>query len=99
MGRARPIFGAISYVLGLNIREKFQGHSSRASCICHVRDLGILGISDYLLGGLQPPALALGPTSFHRYIQSNTVYERGKFGFSGPFGFGDMKVQMLHFIQ
>jgi len=64
-----------------------------------VRDFGILGISDYLLGGLQSPALALGPTSFQRYIQRNTVYERGKCGFSGPFSFGDMKAQILHFLQ
>ena len=99
MGHARPIFRAISYVLGLNIREKFQGHSSRASCICHVRDLGILGISDYLLGGLQPPALALGPISMQRYTQRNTVYERGKFGHCGPFNFGDMKAQILHSVE
>ena len=63
-----------------------------------MRDFGILGISDYLLGGLQPPALALGPTSFQRYIQSNTVYERGKFGFYGPFSFVDMKAQILTFL-
>ena len=99
MGHARPIFGAISYVLGLNIRGKFQGHSSRASYICQVRDFGILGIYDYLLGGLQPSALTLSPISLQRYIQRNTVYERGKFGFSGPFSFGDMKAQILHFVQ
>ena len=95
MGRTRLIFGATSYVWGLNIRGKFQGRSSRASHFCQVRDFGILSISDYLLGGLQPPALALGPTSLQRY----TVYERGKFGFSGPFSFGDMKAQILHFLQ
>jgi len=94
MGRARPIFGAMSYVLGLNIRGKFQGHSSRASYICQVRDFGILGISDYLLAGLQAPALALGPTSLQRCIQRNTLYERVKLGFSGPFSFGDMKAQI-----
>jgi len=99
MGCARPIFGAISYVLGLNIGGKFQGHSSRASYICQVRDFGIMGISDYLLGGLQPPALALAPISLQRYIQRNTVYERRTFGFSAPFSLGDMKAQILHFIQ
>jgi len=99
MGRARPIFSATSYVLGLNIPGKFQGRSSRASHFCQVRDFGILGISDYLLGGLQPPALALGPISLQRYTQRNTVYERGKFGFSGPFSFGDMNAQILHFLQ
>ena len=90
MGDARPIFGATSYVWGLNIRGKFQGRSSRASHFCQVRDFGILSISDYLLGGLQPPALALGPTSLQRCIQRNTLYERVKLGFSGPFSFGDM---------
>ena len=99
MGHARPIFGAVSYGLGLNILGKFQGHSSTASYICQVRDFGILGITDYLLGGLQPTALALGPISLQRYIQRNTVYERGKLGFSGSFSFGDTKAQILHFIQ
>ena len=99
MGHARPICGAISYVLGLNIRGKFQGHSARASYICQVRDFGIVGISVYLLGRLQPPPLALGPISSRHYIPRNTVYECGKFGFSGPFSFGDMKAQILHFIQ
>ena len=99
MGRARPIFGAICYVWGLNIRGKFQDRSSRASHFCQVRDFGILGISDYLLGGLQPPALALGPICLQRYTQRNTVYERGKFGFSVPFSLGDMKAQILHFLQ
>ena len=37
MGLTRPIFGAVSYVWGLNIRGNFQGHSSRASYICQVR--------------------------------------------------------------
>jgi len=64
-----------------------------------VRDFGILGISDYILGGLQPPALALGGISLQRYIQRNTVYDRGKSGFSGLFSFGDMKAQILHFRQ
>jgi len=27
------------------------------------------------------------------------MYEAGKFGFSGPFSFGDMKVRTLTFIQ
>ena len=99
MGLARPIFGATSYVLGLNIPGKFQGHSSRASYISQVRDFGILGISDYILGGLQPLTLALGPISLRHYIPRNTVYERGKFRFSGPFSFGDMKAQTLHFIH
>jgi len=99
MGLARPIFGATSYVLGLNIPGKFQGHSSRASYICQVRHFGILGISDYHLGGLQPPALALGPVSLQRYIQRNTVYESEKLGFSGLSSFGDMKAQILHLVQ
>ena len=99
MGHARPIFGAICYVLGPNIQGKFQGHSSRASYICKVRDFGILGTSDYLLGGPQPPTLAVGPISLRHYIPRNTAYERGKLGFSGSFSFGDMKAQILHFIQ
>ena len=84
---------------GLNIQGKFEGHSSRASYICQVRDCGILGISDYLLGGLQPPALVLGPISLQRLIQRNMFYECGKFRFSGPFSFRDMKAQILHFLQ
>ena len=99
MRHARPIFGAISYVFGLNIPGKFQGHSSRASYVCQVRDFAMLGIYDNILGGLQPPALALGPMSLQHYIQRNTVYVRGKLGFSCQFSFGDMRAQILHFIQ
>jgi len=56
MGVTRPIFGAVSYLWGLNIPGKCQDHSSRASYICQVSHVGILGVSDQHPGGLLPAA-------------------------------------------
>jgi len=98
MGVTRPILGAISYVWGLNIPGKFQGRSSRASYICKVSHVGILGISAQHWGGLLPQ-LTLGPKFLRRYILRNSVYECGKFGFSDSFRFGDMKAPILCFVQ
>lgn len=56
MGVRRPIFGAVTYVWGLNIRGKFQGHSSRASYFCQVSHVGILGVSARYRGGPLPAA-------------------------------------------
>ena len=86
----------------LRFGSKYSGKISRSQLKgiihCQVRDFAILGIYD-ILGGLQPPTLALGPMSLQHYIQRDTVYVRGKLGFSCPFSFGDMKAQILHFIQ
>jgi len=99
MGPARPILATVSYVWGLNIWGKCQGHSSRESYICKVRNFVIFGVFDYFWGGVQPLALALGSISLWHYIPPNTVYKRGKFGFSGPFSFGDINAEILHFVR
>jgi len=99
MGVTRPVFRAISYVWGLNIRGKFQGRSSRASYICQVSYIGILGVSAQYWGGLLPAASPLGPKFLRRYVLRNSVYECGKFGFCDSFRFGDMKAPILRFVQ
>ena len=44
-------------------------------------------------------AKLLGPNFLWRYILRSTVDERGNFGCFGPFSFGDIKVQILSFVQ
>ena len=92
MGHARPILGTVSYVLGINIRGKFQGRSSRASHICQVRHFGNLNIFAHTRGGLHPPAKPLSLNFFLRhYILCTTMYQHEMFWFSGRFSFGDTK--------
>ena len=99
MGVRRPIFGAVSYLWGLNMWGKFQGHSSRASYICQVSHVGILGVWAHAWGGSFPPAWSLCPKFFRRYRLRNTVYERGKFHFSDSFSFWDIKASISHLVH
>ena len=64
MGIARLIFGAVSCISDLNIREKNLGQSSRASYISKGRYFGNLGVSSHLWGGLRPRPWPLGPIFF-----------------------------------
>jgi len=73
IGVTRAIFGAISYVWGLNIWGKFQGHGSRASYICQVSHVGILGVSAQHWGGVLSSAWRLGPKFLRHYILRNSV--------------------------
>ena len=49
-------------------------------------------------GDLLPAASPLGPKFLRRYLLRNSLYERGKFGFSDSFHFGDMKAPILRFV-
>ena len=44
-------------------------------------------------------SLTPGPKIFAFCILRSTAYKSGKFRFSGPFSFGDMKPQTLSFVQ
>ena len=54
MGVTKPIFGAVTYVWGLNIRGKFHGRSSRPSYFCQVRACWHYGVSAHAWGGPLP---------------------------------------------
>ena len=99
MGVTRPIFGAVTYVWGLNIRGKFQGHSSRASYFCQVRACCHIGVSADAWGGRLPPAWPLRPKFLRRHRLHNTVYESVKFRLSDSFSFGDIKSSIWHLVQ
>jgi len=63
MGVTRPIFGAVSYVWGLNTLTKFQGRSSRASYICHVSFSAFLAFAP-MFGAVAWPQLDACVQSF-----------------------------------
>ena len=99
MGVTRPIFGAVTYVWGLNIRGKCQGRSSRASYFCQGRACWHFGVATHVGSGPLPAASPLCPKFVRRYRLRNTVNERGKFRFSDSFSFGDIKSSISHLVH
>jgi len=67
MGVTRPIFGAISCVLGLNIPGKFQGHSSTASDLSGESFLAFLAWSP-MFGADTCPQLDPCSQNFYGFI-------------------------------
>ena len=97
MGLTRPIFGAVSYVWELNIRENFKVIAQWHHKFVRWELFGIFGVVAHVWGGRLPPTWPL--RVFWHYILRSTAYETGEFRFSGPFSFGDMKVPTLSFVQ